>query len=74
MLYKAFSIANRNVSLELWVQKGRTDARISPLVDIARQHGVTVRFVERSRLDAKVEGTHQGYRRKSICRPGLERA
>ena len=46
--------------LELHVQKGRTDKRINKLVDEARNHGVTVRFVERSRLDGKVEGTHQG--------------
>ncbi len=46
--------------LELMIQKGRTDKRISVLVDQAREHGVTIRFVERSRLDSKVEGTHQG--------------
>ena len=46
--------------LELMIQKGRTDKRINVLVDQARNHGVTVRFVERSRLDSKVEGTHQG--------------
>ncbi|MRI31691.1 23S rRNA (guanosine(2251)-2'-O)-methyltransferase RlmB [Endozoicomonas sp. OPT23] len=46
--------------LELMIQKGRTDKRISVLVDQAREHGVTVRFVERGRLDSKVEGTHQG--------------
>lgn len=46
--------------LELQIQKGRTDKRINVLVDEARNHGVTVRFVERSRLDAKVDGVHQG--------------
>ncbi len=46
--------------LELWIQKGRTDKRISGLVDEARSHGASVKFVERSRLDSKVEGVHQG--------------
>ncbi len=46
--------------LELWIQKGRTDKRINQLVDDARGQGIAVRFVERNRLDAKVEGVHQG--------------
>ncbi|WP_257274895.1 23S rRNA (guanosine(2251)-2'-O)-methyltransferase RlmB [Endozoicomonas sp. SESOKO4] len=46
--------------LELMIQKGRTDKRINALVEEARNQGVTVRFVERSRLDSKVEGVHQG--------------
>ena len=45
---------------ELQVQKGRTDKRISALVDQARQLGVAVKFVERSRLDTKADGVHQG--------------
>ena len=46
--------------LELQIQKGRTDKRINQLVEDARAQGVTVRFVERSRLDSKVDGVHQG--------------
>ena len=46
--------------LELQVQKGRTDKRINELVDQARELGVSVKFVERSRLDARVDGVHQG--------------
>ena len=46
--------------LELWIQKGRTDKRVSLLVNEARSQGVTVRFFERARLDAKVDGAHQG--------------
>ncbi|OED43535.1 23S rRNA (guanosine(2251)-2'-O)-methyltransferase RlmB [Endozoicomonas sp. (ex Bugula neritina AB1)] len=47
--------------LELMIQKGRTDKRINVLVDEARSHGVAVKFVERSRLDGKVDdGVHQG--------------
>ncbi|MET4692742.1 23S rRNA (guanosine(2251)-2'-O)-methyltransferase RlmB [Endozoicomonas lisbonensis] len=47
--------------LELMIQKGRTDKRINQLVDDARRFGVTVRFVERNRLDGRVDsGVHQG--------------
>lgn len=47
--------------LELMVQKGRTDKRINALVEEARGHGVAVKFVDRSRLDGKVDdGVHQG--------------
>lgn len=46
--------------LELQIQKGRTDKRINQLVEDACAQGVTVRFVERSRLDSKVDGVHQG--------------
>lgn len=46
--------------LELMIQKGRTDKRINALVDLARENGIAVKFVERSRLDAKVDGVHQG--------------
>ena len=47
--------------LELMIQKGRTDKRINQLVEAARSQGVTVRFVERSRLDQRVDGgVHQG--------------
>ncbi|MDD7804580.1 MAG: 23S rRNA (guanosine(2251)-2'-O)-methyltransferase RlmB [Endozoicomonas sp. (ex Botrylloides leachii)] len=46
--------------LELWVQKGRTDKRISRLVDTARSYGAAVRFIEKSLLDAKTGGVHQG--------------
>lgn len=46
--------------LELQIQKGRTDKRINQLVEDARAQGITVQFVERSRLDSKVDGVHQG--------------
>ncbi|MGB1271390.1 MAG: 23S rRNA (guanosine(2251)-2'-O)-methyltransferase RlmB [Endozoicomonas sp.] len=46
--------------LELLIQKGRTDKRINALVEQTRSQGAAVRFVERSRLDARVEGVHQG--------------
>ena len=47
--------------LELMIQKGRTDKRINALVEQARELGASVKFAERSRLDARVEGgVHQG--------------
>ena len=46
--------------LELCIQKGRTDKRISQLVDMARSHRVVVRFIDRRQLDSKVDGVHQG--------------
>ena len=46
--------------LELTIQKGRTDKRINALVEEARSLGIAVKFAERSRLDAKADGVHQG--------------
>ena len=43
----------------LFVQRGK-DTRKQALVDLARESGVRVEFVDRSRLDRKVEGAHQG--------------
>lgn len=45
---------------ELWIQKGRNDKRITRIVDQADSHGILLRFVEKNRLDARVEGVHQG--------------
>ena len=62
-LHAVQSLFERNPErvLELMIQKGRTDKRINTLVEEARGHGVAVKFVERSRLDAKVDdGVHQG--------------
>lgn len=42
------------------VQKGRTDKRVQPLIDQARQSGVRVEFVDRQRLDKRAAGAHQG--------------
>ena len=43
----------------LYVQKGR-EARKQALVEKARAAGIRVRFVDRSWLDRKAEGVHQG--------------
>ena len=44
----------------LLVQKSRSDGRLQPLVDLARDAGVRVEFVERRRLDKRASGPHQG--------------
>jgi len=44
----------------LLVQQERQDKRIEQLLDLARQHGITVKPVDRKVLDRLVEGSHQG--------------
>ncbi len=45
---------------ELWVQKGRKGGRIEQVVERARELHIPLKFVERSKLDEKSEGVHQG--------------
>jgi 23S rRNA (guanosine2251-2'-O)-methyltransferase len=49
----------RDVS-RLLVQEGRNDRRLQALLALAANQGVAVASVSRSRLDAEVEGRHQG--------------
>ena len=44
----------------LWLLKGRQDKRIQRLVELAKQHRIELRFVERRELDQRVDGAHQG--------------
>jgi len=44
----------------LLILKSRSDDRLQPLVDLAREAGVRVEFVERRRLDKRASGAHQG--------------
>lgn len=46
--------------LELFVMKDRDDKRMQPLIQQARQHGVSVQFCNRKTLDDMVGGQHQG--------------
>lgn len=47
--------------LDLMIAKGRSDERINDMVNLAREHGVSVQFVHRKTLDEKSEGEqHQG--------------
>lgn len=47
--------------IELFVLKGRTDQRLTDIVNQARRFGVSVQFCQRRTLDDKVEGAqHQG--------------
>jgi len=44
----------------LQVQKGRSNERVQQLIELAREAGVRVEFVDRKRLDRRVSGAHQG--------------
>ena len=44
----------------LWLQQGREDKRISALLELAQNQGVTVLREPRKGLDAMVSGRHQG--------------
>lgn len=47
--------------IELWVLKGRDDERLNKIIQLARQFGVSIQFVNRQALDKKVDGEqHQG--------------
>lgn len=46
--------------LELFVMKDRDDKRMQPLIQEARQNGVSVQFCNRKTLDDMVGGQHQG--------------
>lgn len=46
--------------LELFVMKDRDDKRMQPLIQEARQNGVSVQFCNRKTLDDMVSGQHQG--------------
>lgn len=46
--------------LELFVMKDRDDKRMQPIIQLARQNGVSVQFCNRKTLDDMVGGQHQG--------------
>lgn len=46
--------------LEMFVMKDRDDKRMQPLIQQARQNGVSVQFCNRKTLDDMVGGQHQG--------------
>jgi 23S rRNA (guanosine2251-2'-O)-methyltransferase len=46
--------------LELFVMKDRDDKRMQPLIQKARQNGISVQFCNRKTLDDMVGGQHQG--------------
>ena len=45
--------------LELFVMKDRDDKRMQPIIQLARQNGVSVQFCNRKTLDDMVSGQHQ---------------
>jgi 23S rRNA (guanosine2251-2'-O)-methyltransferase len=62
--------------VSLWVQEGRQDRRVQPLIDLALTHHVPVERLPRRRLDDMVPGVaHQGIAaltRSTTGKPGLD--
>ena len=54
--------------IEICIQKGRRDERITRIIQRAEQHGVPVQWLLRSNLDQLVGGQHQGV--AANCRSG----
>ncbi|MDP0589387.1 MAG: 23S rRNA (guanosine(2251)-2'-O)-methyltransferase RlmB [Candidatus Endonucleobacter bathymodioli] len=46
--------------LELWIQKGRTDKKVSQLLNYAKDNSVIINFADREKLDILADGVHQG--------------
>ncbi len=46
--------------MEVWFQKGRRGSRLDKLIEEARETGIPVKFVDRERIERKVNGVHQG--------------
>lgn len=44
----------------LWLLKGRNDQRLQSIRSIAEKHRISIQLVAREKLDAMVEGNHQG--------------
>ncbi len=45
---------------QLWVQAGRQDKRMSALLELAANQGISAQDLSRAELDQKVSGRHQG--------------
>ncbi|MFQ3263708.1 MAG: 23S rRNA (guanosine2251-2'-O)-methyltransferase [Polaribacter sp.] len=56
---------------EIHVQSGRRDDRLQKIYNLAEQHGILLQPVTSKKLDAKVQGRHQGV--IALCRPGETR-
>jgi 23S rRNA (guanosine2251-2'-O)-methyltransferase len=46
--------------VEVWVQKGRQDARMQALLDLTEEHGLSVMEADKGLMNQKAEGNHQG--------------
>ena len=53
---------------ELQVLRGRQDARLQKVLNLAEQHGVAVHWSTAKQLDEKVDGRHQGV--IALCKDG----
>ena len=46
--------------VEVWVQKGRVDAKMQKILDLAEAEGLSVMEADKGLLNQKAEGNHQG--------------
>ncbi|KZZ11551.1 MAG: 23S rRNA (guanosine(2251)-2'-O)-methyltransferase RlmB [Pseudomonadota bacterium] len=46
--------------VEIWVQKGRVDAKMQKILDLAEAEGLSVMEADKGLLNQKAEGNHQG--------------
>lgn len=46
--------------MEIWFQKGLRNSRLEKLIEQARETGIPLKFVDRDRIERKVDGVHQG--------------
>lgn len=56
--------------LELFALKDREDKRMQPLLQLARQHGISIQFCNRKTLDEMTGGQHQGIVAKARLNTG----
>lgn len=66
-MYTILKSAPQRVT-ELQVQRGRQDARLQKILNVAEQHGVSVQWATTKQLDDMVDGRHQGV--IALCKEG----
>lgn len=66
-MYTILKSAPQRVT-ELQVQRGRQDARLQKILNVAEQHGVRVQWATTKQLDDMVDGRHQGV--IALCKEG----
>jgi 23S rRNA (guanosine2251-2'-O)-methyltransferase len=49
-----------NQITEIWIQKGRSDHAIQPILDLAQQHEITLLDADKGTINQKADGNHQG--------------
>ena len=70
-VYEALQQSSRGVE-EVLVERGKAGPRLQQIIDLARQHGVAVRFVESDRLGVPRQCRHQGVVARQAAAPLLQ--